>query len=232
MVGRDLVRADAGRDHQRPGALDDHARAAPASRPGPGRRGPSAARSTATRIGDRPTSATSSRACGSPVRTARCGRCRPTAWSSPTTPAGCSTRARWCCGRRSACARRRSPDALREVARASLAFRKRTQPLASPSAGCIFQNPQPGARQRARRDPAVGRRAGRSRRSQGPCASAARACRTTHGNFIVNDGTRHRRRHRRARRAVPRRRARAVRRAPARGDRAAGRLVAPPDGSG
>jgi UDP-N-acetylmuramate dehydrogenase len=33
------------------------------------------------------------------------------------------------------------PDALRAVARASLAHRKRTQPLASHSAGCIFQNP-------------------------------------------------------------------------------------------
>ena len=36
------------------------------------------------------------------------------------------------------------PDALRAVARASLAYRKRTQPLDVPSAGCIFQNPVPG----------------------------------------------------------------------------------------
>jgi UDP-N-acetylmuramate dehydrogenase len=36
------------------------------------------------------------------------------------------------------------PDALRAVARASLAHRKRTQPLHLPSAGCVFQNPQPG----------------------------------------------------------------------------------------
>ncbi|GMV21763.1 MAG: UDP-N-acetylenolpyruvoylglucosamine reductase [Acidimicrobiia bacterium] len=35
------------------------------------------------------------------------------------------------------------PDALRAVARASLAHRKRTQPLHLPSAGCVFQNPQP-----------------------------------------------------------------------------------------
>ena len=34
-----------------------------------------------------------------------------------------------------------NPERLRETARASLAYRKRTQPLASPSAGCIFQNP-------------------------------------------------------------------------------------------
>ncbi len=33
------------------------------------------------------------------------------------------------------------PERLREAARESLRFRKRTQPLAQPSAGCIFQNP-------------------------------------------------------------------------------------------
>lgn len=33
------------------------------------------------------------------------------------------------------------PEQLRRVARESLHYRKRTQPLASPSAGCIFQNP-------------------------------------------------------------------------------------------
>ena len=36
------------------------------------------------------------------------------------------------------------PAALRKTARESLAFRKRTQPLDTPSAGCVFQNPQPG----------------------------------------------------------------------------------------
>jgi len=35
------------------------------------------------------------------------------------------------------------PAALRETARRSLAHRKRTQPLDTPSAGCIFQNPDP-----------------------------------------------------------------------------------------
>ena len=35
------------------------------------------------------------------------------------------------------------PAALRRRARASLAFRKRTQPLALPSAGCAFRNPDP-----------------------------------------------------------------------------------------
>ena len=33
------------------------------------------------------------------------------------------------------------PAALRDVARQSLAYRKKTQPLDTPSAGCIFQNP-------------------------------------------------------------------------------------------
>jgi UDP-N-acetylmuramate dehydrogenase len=41
-------------------------------------------------------------------------------------------------------ARRRSRGAA-SVARESLAFRKRTQPLESPSAGCIFMNPDPVA---------------------------------------------------------------------------------------
>lgn len=36
------------------------------------------------------------------------------------------------------------PEALRQVARASLAHRKRTQPLHLPSAGCVFQNPLRG----------------------------------------------------------------------------------------
>ncbi len=35
------------------------------------------------------------------------------------------------------------PAAMRTVARASLAHRKRTQPLHLPSAGCVFQNPDP-----------------------------------------------------------------------------------------
>ncbi|WP_396624435.1 UDP-N-acetylmuramate dehydrogenase [Luteitalea sp.] len=38
-----------------------------------------------------------------------------------------------------------APDHLRRVARDSLAFRKRTQPLHQASAGCIFQNPAPDA---------------------------------------------------------------------------------------
>src|SRR5512134_839342 len=37
------------------------------------------------------------------------------------------------------------PETLRGVAHASLAYRKRTQPLALPTAGCIFQNPDPSS---------------------------------------------------------------------------------------
>jgi len=35
------------------------------------------------------------------------------------------------------------PASLRVVARQSLRFRKQTQPLALPSGGCVFQNPDP-----------------------------------------------------------------------------------------
>ena len=79
------------------------------------------------------------------------------------------------------------PAALRAAARESLAFRKRTQPLESPSAGCIFQNPEQG------RDPvpdgipwsagALVDRAG----LKGLATGGARVS-PTHGNFIVNDG--------------------------------------------
>ncbi len=78
------------------------------------------------------------------------------------------------------------PELLREAARASLAHRKRTQPLQLPSAGCIFQNPDPA------RDPlpdgipasagALVDRAGlKGHRLGGAMIS------TAHANFIVND---------------------------------------------
>ena len=66
----------------------------------------------------------------------------PARWDSATIGAGCRP-ARRCCCRRYSSSTRATPDALRATARASLAYRKRTQPLASPSAGCIFQNPAP-----------------------------------------------------------------------------------------
>jgi UDP-N-acetylmuramate dehydrogenase len=77
--------------------------------------------------------------------------------------------------------------ALRATARESLAFRKRTQPLESSSAGCIFRNPDP-ARDRipdgipasagalVDRAGLKGAREGQARVSQ------------THANFIVNEG--------------------------------------------
>jgi UDP-N-acetylmuramate dehydrogenase len=79
------------------------------------------------------------------------------------------------------------PDALRAIARESLAFRKRTQPLESASAGCIFQNPDPArdvvpdgipwsAGALVDRAGLKDARAGRARVS------------TTHANFIVNEG--------------------------------------------
>jgi UDP-N-acetylmuramate dehydrogenase len=79
------------------------------------------------------------------------------------------------------------PDALRRIARASLAFRKRTQPLESASAGCIFQNPDP------RRDrvpdgipPSAGALVDRAG-LKGAREGGARVS-PTHANFIVNDG--------------------------------------------
>jgi UDP-N-acetylmuramate dehydrogenase len=79
------------------------------------------------------------------------------------------------------------PAALRAAARDSLAFRKRTQPLESPSAGCIFQNPDP-ARDRVpdgipASAGALVDRAG----LKGVREGAARVS-TTHANFIVNEG--------------------------------------------
>lgn len=79
------------------------------------------------------------------------------------------------------------PVALRAIARESLAFRKRTQPLESPSAGCIFQNPDP-ARDRvpagipASAGALVDRAGLKGAREGGARVSPA------HGNFIVNDG--------------------------------------------
>ena len=79
------------------------------------------------------------------------------------------------------------PAELRATARASLGFRKRTQPLDTPSAGCIFQNPQPDRDAVPEGIPwsagALVDRAG----LKGAAAGGARVS-PTHGNFIVNDG--------------------------------------------
>ncbi len=80
------------------------------------------------------------------------------------------------------------PAALRLVARESLAFRKRTQPLDSPSAGCIFMNPD------ARRDrvpdgipPSAGALVDRAG-LKGAALGGARVS-PTHANFIITDGS-------------------------------------------
>jgi UDP-N-acetylmuramate dehydrogenase len=79
------------------------------------------------------------------------------------------------------------PATLRRTARESLAFRKRTQPLDTPSAGCIFQNPQPGRDLVPSDIPwsagALVDRAG----LKGTAVGGARVS-AAHANFIVNDG--------------------------------------------
>lgn len=78
-------------------------------------------------------------------------------------------------------------EELRVVARRSLAHRKRTQPLAQPSAGCLFQNPDP-AREAVPPDvPAsagalIDRAGMKGHRVGGAMISPL------HANFVVNDG--------------------------------------------
>jgi UDP-N-acetylmuramate dehydrogenase len=79
------------------------------------------------------------------------------------------------------------PHELRATARESLAFRKRTQPLESPSAGCIFMNPGV-VRDRVPEGipPSAGAlvdRAGLKGAREGGAHVSS-----THANFIVNDG--------------------------------------------
>jgi UDP-N-acetylmuramate dehydrogenase len=80
------------------------------------------------------------------------------------------------------------PGALRAVARESLAFRKRTQPLESPSAGCIFMNPD-RARDRVPDGipPSAGALVDRAG-LKGVVSHGARVS-PTHANFIINDGS-------------------------------------------
>jgi len=79
------------------------------------------------------------------------------------------------------------PAALRAVARQSLAYRKRTQPLETPSAGCVFQNPLPG---RDRVPDGIPWSAGALVDRAGLKNAAVGGARVSpaHGNFIVNDG--------------------------------------------
>ena len=77
------------------------------------------------------------------------------------------------------------PMALREIARQSLAYRKRTQPLETPSAGCIFQNP-PRAAVPADIPASAGALVDRAG-LKGEAHGGARVS-TAHANFIVNEG--------------------------------------------
>ena len=75
--------------------------------------------------------------------------------------------------------------ALRERARESLHYRKATQPLALPSAGCVFQNPAPDERLpegMPRSAGALVDRAGLKGVRQGGAMISDR-----HANFVVND---------------------------------------------
>lgn len=82
---------------------------------------------------------------------------------------------------------RGEPAKLREIARQSLAFRKRTQPLDTPSAGCVFQNLDPDHERMPGGVPtsagALVDRAG----LKGARVGGARVS-LAHGNFIVNEG--------------------------------------------
>ena len=78
-------------------------------------------------------------------------------------------------------------DALRAVARESLAFRKRTQPLESSSAGCIFQNPDP-ARDRVPDGIPLSAGALVDRAGLKGAREGAARVSETHANFIVNEG--------------------------------------------
>jgi UDP-N-acetylmuramate dehydrogenase len=77
--------------------------------------------------------------------------------------------------------------ALRVTARASLAFRKRTQPLDTRNAGCVFQNPDPS---RDRLPDGVPWAAGALIDRAGLKGTALGGARVSpaHGNFIVNEG--------------------------------------------
>ena len=79
------------------------------------------------------------------------------------------------------------PEDLRATARASLAYRKRTQPLDVPSAGCIFQNPDPA---RDRVPDGIPWSAGALVDRAGLKGTRAGGAQVSplHGNFIVRDG--------------------------------------------
>ena len=79
------------------------------------------------------------------------------------------------------------PAILRATARQSLAYRKGTQPLDTPNAGCVFQNPDPA---RDRVPAGIPWSAGALVDRAGLKGAAAGRARVSpvHGNFIVNEG--------------------------------------------
>jgi UDP-N-acetylmuramate dehydrogenase len=83
---------------------------------------------------------------------------------------------------------RGDPAALRAIARESLAYRKRTQPLASASAGCIFQNPDPAVDRIPEGIPASAGALVDRAGLKGSGSGGARVS-PAHGNFIVNEGS-------------------------------------------
>ena len=117
-----------------------------------------------------------------------------------------------------------APAALRATARESLAFRKRTQPLDSRSAGCVFQNPQPGEDRVPEGIPwsagALVDRAG----LKGAVIGGAEVS-PAHGNFVVNRGSATAADIRSLIERMPPRGSRTVRRLVARGDRVPRRMV-------
>lgn len=82
---------------------------------------------------------------------------------------------------------RGEPARLRDIARAALRYRKHTQPLARPSAGCIFKNPDP---ERVSLSPDVPPSAGAliDRAGMKGATSGGALVSPTHANFIVNAG--------------------------------------------
>ena len=79
------------------------------------------------------------------------------------------------------------PARLREGARRSLVYRKRTQPLALPSAGCVFQNPEEEANELPEGIP-VSAGALIDRAGLKGCAVGGARVSAEHANFIVNEG--------------------------------------------
>jgi len=79
------------------------------------------------------------------------------------------------------------PAVLRDEARRSLAFRKRTQPLALPSAGCVFQNPDPTRAPLPAGIPASAGALVDAAGLKGVACGAARVS-PVHANFVVNEG--------------------------------------------